>query len=108
MDHFEAVADGYEDGLAAFITSAAKDGMASLAKCIWIQRPHQTCGRHCWRAGLDRRSGKPAVENSVVVLRNGKNCRCRSRRQHAGSRRAQVVDAKGKSVLPACGDARPF
>jgi len=32
MDHFEAVADGYEDGLAAFITSAAKDGMASLAK----------------------------------------------------------------------------
>ena len=32
MDHFEAVADGYEDGLAAFVTGAARDGMANLAK----------------------------------------------------------------------------
>src|SRR5262249_37484133 len=32
MDHFEAIADGYEDGLAAFVTGAARDGMAQLAK----------------------------------------------------------------------------
>src|ERR1043166_81789 len=32
MDHFEAVADGYEDGLATFVANAARDGMANLAK----------------------------------------------------------------------------
>src|SRR5215831_7813128 len=32
MDHFEAVDEAYEDGLATFVSDAARDGMANLAK----------------------------------------------------------------------------
>src|SRR6478736_935058 len=32
MDHFEAVANGYEYGRAEFVSGAARDGMANLAK----------------------------------------------------------------------------
>jgi len=53
-------------------------------------------------------SGKPAVENSVVVLRNGKIAAAGPAGSTPVPAGAQVVDAKGKSVLPACGDARPF
>ncbi len=72
MDHFEAVADGYEDGLAAFVTGAARDGMANLAKVasgFSSQMPSVTAivgGR------LIDGTGKPAVENAVVILKDGK------------------------------------
>src|SRR4029077_11067653 len=32
MDHFEAVAEGYEEGLGTFVADAARDGMANLAQ----------------------------------------------------------------------------
>src|SRR4029077_17272909 len=70
MDHFEAIADGYEDGLAAFVTGAARDGMANLAKVaseFSAKTPSVTAivgGR------LIDGTGKPAVENAVVVLKD--------------------------------------
>ncbi|HLK54834.1 MAG TPA: amidohydrolase, partial [Candidatus Angelobacter sp.] len=100
MDHFEAVADGYEDGLAAFVTSAARDGMANLAKVaagFSSQIPSVTAivgGR------LIDGTGKPAVENAVVVLKDGKIAAAGPASSTPVPEGAQVVDAHGKSVLP--------
>ncbi|HEY2391600.1 MAG TPA: amidohydrolase family protein [Candidatus Angelobacter sp.] len=100
MDHFEAVADGYEDGLAAFVTSAARDGMANLAKVAsgFSQRlPAVTAivgGR------LIDGTGKPAIENSVVILKEGKITAAGPAQDVPVPQDAQTLDARGKSILP--------
>ena len=106
LDHFEAVADGYEDGLAAFITSAARDGMASLAKVASgfsdPSKPGKPAKPVIAIVGgrLIDGTGKPAVENSVVILRNGKIAAAGLASSTPVPAGAQVVDAHGKSVLP--------
>jgi imidazolonepropionase-like amidohydrolase len=100
MDHFEAVADGYEDGLAAFVTGAARDGMANLAKVaseFSAKTPSVTAivgGR------LIDGTGKPAVENAVVVLKDGKIAAAGPAASTPVPEGVQVIDAHGKSVLP--------
>ncbi|HEY2171589.1 MAG TPA: hypothetical protein VGJ30_18330, partial [Candidatus Angelobacter sp.] len=72
MDHFEAVADGYEDGLATFVADAARDGMANLAK-VAAGFTAQTSSVTAIVGGrLIDGTGKPAIENSVVILKDGK------------------------------------
>ncbi len=100
MDHFEAVADGYEDGLAAFITSAARDGMASLAKMASGFSAQTKPVIAIVGGRLIDSSGKPAVENSVVVLRNGTIAAAGPAVTTPVPAGAQVIDAHGKSVLP--------
>jgi imidazolonepropionase-like amidohydrolase len=100
MDHFEAVADGYEDGLAAFITSAARDGMASLAKMASGFSAQARPVIAIVGGRLIDGSGKPAVENSVVVLRNGTIAAAGTAATTPVPAGAQVIDAHGKSVLP--------
>jgi imidazolonepropionase-like amidohydrolase len=100
MDHFEAVADGYEEALTKFIASAARDGMANLAQVA--------AGFSAKRASLTAivggrlidGTGKPAVENAVVVLRDGKIAAAGPAASTPVPAGAQVIDAKGKSVLP--------
>ncbi len=106
MDHFEAVAEGYEEGLAAFITSAARDGMANLAKVASgfsapsdSSKPGKPVIAIVGGRLIDG-SGKPAVENSVVVLRNGTIAAAGPAASTPVPAGAQVVDAHGKSVLP--------
>jgi imidazolonepropionase-like amidohydrolase len=100
MDHFEAVADGYEDGLEAFVTGAARDGMANLAivaKGFSAQAPSVTAivgGR------LIDGMGKPAIENAVVILKDGKIAAAGPAASTPVPEGSQVVDAHGKSVLP--------
>lgn len=100
MDHFEAIADGYEAGLPAFVTSAARDGMANLAKVasrFSTQMPAVTAivgGR------LIDGTGKAAVENSVVILKDGKIAAAGPADSTPVPEGAQVIDAHGKSVLP--------
>jgi imidazolonepropionase-like amidohydrolase len=100
MDHFEAVADGYEDGLATFVAGAARDGMANLAK-VAEGFTAQTAPVTAIVGGrLIDGTGKPAIENSVVILQNGKITASGPATSTTVPEGAQVVDAKGKSVLP--------
>jgi imidazolonepropionase-like amidohydrolase len=100
MDHFEAVAEGYEDGLAAFVTGAARDGMANLARVaegITAQAPSVTAivgGR------LIDGTGRSAIENAVVVLKDGKIAAAGPAASINVPEGAQIVNAQGKSVLP--------
>jgi len=100
MDHFEAVADGYEDGLATFVAGAARDGMANLAK-VAEGFTAQTAPVTAIVGGrLIDGTGKPAIENSVVILQNGKITAAGPATSTTVPEGAQVVDAKGKNVLP--------
>ena len=100
MDHFEAVAEGYEDGLAAFVTGAARDGMANLAKVAagFTAQPASITAIVGGR--LIDGTGKPAIENSVVILKDGKIAAAGPAASTPVPEGAQVVDAQGKSVLP--------
>ncbi|HXA85026.1 MAG TPA: amidohydrolase, partial [Candidatus Dormibacteraeota bacterium] len=100
MDHFEAVAEGYEEGLAAFVTGAARDGMANLANVAagFTTQPASVTAIVGGR--LIDGTGKSAVENSVVILKNGKIAAAGAAASIPVPEGAQVVDAQGKSVLP--------
>jgi imidazolonepropionase-like amidohydrolase len=100
MDHFEAVADGYEDGLATFVAGAARDGMANLAKVAagFTASPAPVTAIVGGR--LIDGTGKPAVENSVVILKDGKIAAAGPAASITVPEGAQIVDAHGKSVLP--------
>jgi len=100
MDHFEAVAEAYEDGLGTFVAEAARDGMANLAKVAagFATQPASVTAIVGGR--LIDGTGKPAVENSVVVLKDGKIAAAGPAQTTPLPEGAQVVDAHGKSVLP--------
>jgi imidazolonepropionase-like amidohydrolase len=100
MDHFEAIADGYEDGLAAFVTGAARDGMANLAKVASSFSANAPAMTAIVGGRLIDGTGKPPVENSVVILRDGKIAAAGSAASTPVPQGAQVIDAHGKSVLP--------
>ncbi|HEY4675873.1 MAG TPA: amidohydrolase family protein [Candidatus Angelobacter sp.] len=100
MDHFEAVAEPYEDGLATFVADAARDGMANLAKVAagFTAQPASVTAIVGGR--LIDGTGKPAIENAVVVLRDGKIAAAGPAASTSVPDGAQIVNAEGKSVLP--------
>lgn len=100
MDHFEAIADGYEDGLPAFVAAAARDGMANLAKVASEFSSSVPPVIAIVGGRLIDGTGKPAVENSVVVLREGKIAAAGPLGSTPVPEGARVIDAHGKSVLP--------
>lgn len=100
LDHFEAVADGYEDGLAAFVTSAARDGMANLAKVAAGFNVNGSAVTAIVGGKLIDGTGRPPVENSVVILRGGTIVAAGPAASTPVPQGAQVIDAHGKSVLP--------
>ncbi|MCU1331702.1 MAG: amidohydrolase [Candidatus Angelobacter sp.] len=100
MDHFEAVAEAYEDGLAAFVTDAARDGMANLAK-VAAGFTAQTASVTAIVGGrLIDGTGRRAIENAVVILKDGKIAAAGPAASTPVPDGAQVLDARGKSVLP--------
>jgi imidazolonepropionase-like amidohydrolase len=100
MDHFEAVAESYEDGLATFVADAARDGMANLAKVASSFNSEPAAVTAIMGGRLIDGTGRPPVEDSVVLLRGGKIIAAGPAASVPIPRGAEFVDAKGKSVLP--------
>jgi imidazolonepropionase-like amidohydrolase len=100
MDHFEAVAEAYEDGLATFVADAARDGMANLAKVASSFSSEPAAVTAIMGGRLIDGTGRPPVEDSVVLLRGGKIVAAGPAASVPIPRGAEFVDAKGKSVLP--------
>ncbi|HEU4417057.1 MAG TPA: amidohydrolase family protein [Candidatus Angelobacter sp.] len=100
MDHFEAVADGYEDGLPAFVTGAARDGMANLAKVAASFTEPMPPVVAIVRGRLIDGTGKPPIENAIVILKDGKIMAAGPAADTVVPAGAQIVDAYGQSVLP--------
>jgi imidazolonepropionase-like amidohydrolase len=100
MDHFEAVDEAYEDGLATFVADAARDGMANLAKVASSFSSEPAAVTAIMGGRLIDGTGRPPVEDSVVLLRGGKIVAAGPAASVPIPRGAEFVDAKGKSVLP--------
>jgi imidazolonepropionase-like amidohydrolase len=100
MDHFEAVAEGYEEGLAAFVTGAARDSMANLAKVAAGFTAQPALLTAIVGGRLIDGTGRPAIENAVVVLKDGKITAAGPAASTPVPEGAQIIDAHGKSVLP--------
>jgi imidazolonepropionase-like amidohydrolase len=100
MDHFEAVDEAYEDRLATFVADAALDGMANLAKVASSFSSEPAAVTAIMGGRLIDGTGRPPVEDSVVLLRGGKIVAAGPAASVPIPRGAEFVDAKGKSVLP--------
>ena len=109
MDHFEAVAEGYEDGLAAFVTGAARDGMANLAKVAagFTAQPASVTAIVGGR--LIDGTGKPADRKLCGDFEGRKDCGGWAGGQHScAARRANRGCARQERAARPVGDARAF
>ena len=72
FDHFEAVREEYEAGLAKFVGSAARDEMAALSE-LGQSLPGRRTGTFAFLgATVINSDGKPPIADATVVTRDGK------------------------------------
>jgi imidazolonepropionase-like amidohydrolase len=104
FDHFEAVRDGYENGLGTFVGRAGADGMAALAdisKGISGSRAQKMA---IVGGTLVDGTGRPAIPDSVVLVENGRIIAAGPGSQLKIPPGFQTIDARGKTVLPGLWD----
>jgi imidazolonepropionase-like amidohydrolase len=104
FDHFEAVREGYEDGLKAFVALAGKDGMNALAQTSTTIPGSRANSIALVGATLVDGTGKPAVTDSVVLVKDGRIVKAGSRNEVEIPKKAQLIDARGKTILPGLWD----
>jgi hypothetical protein len=104
-DHFEAIRPEYEENLGSFVQRAATDEMAALAELSKNFRSGNTQGTLALVGGtLIDGTGAPPVQDSVVVIQNGKILSAGPRGKVALPKNAQVLDVTGKTVIPGLWD----
>jgi len=104
FDHFEAIRDGYEDGLKMFVALAGKDGMNALSR-ISATIPGSRAANIALVGGtLVDGTGKPPVADSVILVKDGRITKTGARNEVEIPKNAQVIDARGKTILPGLWD----
>ncbi len=108
FDHFEAVLDGYESHLGTFVSRAGKDGMAALEEIsqgITGSKSGATSdGLALVGATLVDGTGAAPLEDSTVVIRKGRIEAAGPESEVKIPKHAQVIDARGKTILPGLWD----
>lgn len=104
FDHFEAVREGYESALPAFVTKAAADGMAALAALAARMSPAARGALAITNATLIDGTGRAPVSDAVVVVEQGRITAAGARAQVKIPKGARVLDARGGYVLPGLWD----
>jgi len=105
MDHFEAVREGWEDGLGFFVSRAAADNMQALAGLSRTIAGEQRGVLAITGATLIDGTNRPPVRDSVILVEDGRIRAVGSQADvkiPAGARR---FDARGKFVLPGLWDS---
>jgi imidazolonepropionase-like amidohydrolase len=104
FDHFEAVREDYEPALAAFVASAARDEMATLAE-MSQKLPGRRTGTFAFTgATLIDGTGKPPLANATVVTRDGKIVAAGPGDKVKAPVDAQRIDVSGKYIIPGLWD----
>jgi len=104
FDHFEAIRDGYESALGDFVAKAGADNMAALADISkGIPGSHSAALAIVGATLIDGRGGAP-VADSAVVVHEGRIVAVGPRSKVKIPNDANVVDAKGKFLLPGLWD----
>ncbi len=103
FDHFEAVRRGYEDGLSAFVRSAAADGVAALREQSPGGTPTDAAVAYTGATLIDA-TGAPPVRDAAVVVEKGRITAAGPAskiRVPSGARRVALA---GKTIVPGLWD----
>ena len=104
FDHFEAIREGYESALGDFVGRAGADGMAALSDISkGISGSHADTLAIVGGTLIDGTGAAP-VADSAVVIRKGRIVVAGPRSKVKIPKHANVVDAKGKFILPGLWD----
>jgi len=104
FDHFEAIRDGYESALGDFVGHAGSDNMSALADISkGIPGSHSSVLAIVGATLIDG-TGAPPVADSTVLIENGRIKAVGPRSKVKIPKDANIVDAKGKFLLPGLWD----
>ncbi len=104
FDHFEAIREGYESALGDFVGRAGADGMDALADISkGISGSHADTLAIVGGTLIDGTGAAP-VADAAVVIRKGRIVATGPRSKVKIPKHANVVDAKGKFILPGLWD----
>jgi imidazolonepropionase-like amidohydrolase len=104
MDHFEAVRDGWEDGLSFFVRRAAEDNMQALADLSGSLTHTQGRLLAITGATLIDGTGRAPVRDAVILVDGDRIRAAGPRRKVKIPAGATQFDAAGKFVLPGLWD----
>ncbi len=104
FDHFEAIRDGYETALGDFVGRAGADNMSALADISkGIPGSHSATIAIVGATLIDGTGAAP-VADSAVVIEDGRIKAVGPRSRVKIPKNANIVDAKGKFLLPGLWD----
>jgi imidazolonepropionase-like amidohydrolase len=103
-DHFEAVRDGYESALGTLVGRAGADGMAAMADVSKGITGSRAATVALVGGTLVDGTGRPALSDATVVIRDGRIVAVGPYPKIKIPRNAEVVDARGKTILPGLWD----
>ena len=104
FDHFEAIRDGYESVLGTFVARAGADNMAALEEISKGISGSRASTLAITGATLVDGTGAAAVPDSVVVIHDGRIIAAGPRAKIKIPKDAQLIDARGKTILPGLWD----
>ena len=104
FDHFEAIREGYESALGTFVGRAGADGMEALAGIGKSVSATDAETLALTGATLVDGTGRPAISDSVVVVKKGRIVAAGPRARTKIPRDATAVDVHGKTILPGLWD----
>jgi len=100
FDHLESLREGYESALSFFVLKAAADGMARLADFARQVSPDVKGAVVISGATLIDGNGGPPIPDSVIVINGDRITAAGPRDLVVVPKRAKVIDARGKFLLP--------
>lgn len=104
FDHFEAIRAGYESALGDLVGRAGADGMAALAEISKRISGSEASTLAVVGATLIDGTGAAPLPDAAVVIQKGRIVAAGPRSKVKIPRRAKVVDAQGKTILPGLWD----
>lgn len=104
FDHFEAIDEAYTSQLSTFVKLAAEDAMKSLESLSKKLSPTAPAVTAIVGGRLIDGNGGTPIENSVVIVRNGRIESIGNLDRASIPKGATIVDAHGKTVMPGLWD----
>jgi imidazolonepropionase-like amidohydrolase len=104
FDHFEAVQERFRNALGTFVARAGADGMAVLAEMARTITGRRDGNLALVGGTLINGTGAAALQDAAVVVENGRITAVGPRSETRIPAGAQVIDVRGKSVLPGLWD----
>jgi imidazolonepropionase-like amidohydrolase len=104
FDHFEAVRDDYESALGSFVGRAGTDGMAALADLSKGIAGSRSATLALVGGTLVDGTGRSALSDTAILVRDGRIVAIGPRSHTKIPKNAEVVDARGKTILPGLWD----